>query len=56
MTADRLKVVAIMLCAVLAKTYLGEAVTPVRWIGAPVITLGVVIVGLGDVSSTLHKP
>ena len=42
--------------ALLAKTYLGEAVTPVRWIGALVITLGVVIVGLGDVGPTLHKP
>lgn len=42
--------------ALLAKMYLGEAVTPIRWIGALVITLGVVIVGLGDVGSTLHKP
>jgi len=42
--------------ALLSKMYLGEAVTPIRWIGALVITLGVVIVGLGDVGSTLHKP
>ncbi|HLV79965.1 MAG TPA: DMT family transporter [Chthonomonadaceae bacterium] len=41
--------------ALLAKLYLGEAVTPVRWVGALVITLGVVIVGLGDAGPLLHK-
>lgn len=34
--------------ALLAKYYLGEAVTPIRWVGAFVITLGVVLVGFGD--------
>ncbi len=37
-----------LLGALLAKYYLGEAVTPIRWAGAIIITLGVVIVGFGD--------
>jgi len=37
-----------LLGATLAKFYLGEAVTPARWIGALIITLGVIVVGLGD--------
>lgn len=42
--------------ALLARLYLGETVTPSRWIGALVITLGVLIVGLGGSSSAPHKP
>lgn len=34
--------------AVLAKYYLNEAVTPIRWTGAFIITLGVVLIGVGD--------
>jgi drug/metabolite transporter (DMT)-like permease len=34
--------------ALLAKYYLNEMVTPVRWAGAWIITLGVVLVGVGD--------
>lgn len=37
-----------LLGAMLAKYYLGETVTPIRWAGAIIITLGVVIVGIGD--------
>ena len=37
-----------LLGAILARLYLHEHVTPVRWIGAIVITIGVIIVGLGD--------
>jgi drug/metabolite transporter (DMT)-like permease len=41
--------------ALLAKLYLGETVTPVRWAGALIITVGVIIVGLGD-SGASHTP
>jgi drug/metabolite transporter (DMT)-like permease len=37
-----------LLGALLAKLYLREDVSPVRWLGALVITAGVIIVGLGD--------
>ncbi len=37
-----------LLGAILAKYYLGEAVTLTRWIGTFVITLGVAIVGFGE--------
>ncbi|MDE2126461.1 MAG: EamA family transporter [Armatimonadetes bacterium] len=37
-----------LLGAILARLYLHEHVTAVRWIGAIVITIGVIIVGLGD--------
>ncbi len=37
-----------LLGALLARYYLGENVTPVRWAGALIITIGVIIVGLGD--------
>ena len=37
-----------LLGALLAKYFLGETVTSVRWMGAIIITLGVVVVGLGD--------
>lgn len=36
-----------LLGAVFAHTFLHENVTPTRWIGTLIITLGVVIVGLG---------
>ncbi len=44
-----------LLGAFLARSYLGETVTPTRWVGAAVITLGVVIVGLGEAGGT-HTP
>ncbi len=37
-----------LLGALLAKFYLGETVTTGRWLGALVITAGVIIVGLGE--------
>lgn len=43
-----LSALSYLLGALLAKYYLGETVSPVRWLGAIVITLGVVIVGLGS--------
>jgi len=36
-----------LLGAILAHSYLGETVTLTRWIGASIITLGVVVVGRG---------
>jgi drug/metabolite transporter (DMT)-like permease len=47
-----LSALSYLLGAVLAKCYLGETVTPTRWIGTLVITAGVVIVGLGDAGAT----
>lgn len=44
-----------LLGAFLARSYLGETVTPTRWIGAAVITLGVVIVGIGEAGAA-HNP
>jgi drug/metabolite transporter (DMT)-like permease len=44
-----------LLGATLARYYLGESVTPARWVGALVITVGVVIVGLGD-SGASNRP
>ncbi len=44
-----------LLGALLAKYYLGETVTPGRWLGAAVITLGVLIVAFGGGEAT-HKP
>jgi drug/metabolite transporter (DMT)-like permease len=41
-----------MLGAFLARFYLHETVTPTRWIGAMVIMIGVIIVGLGDAGVT----
>jgi drug/metabolite transporter (DMT)-like permease len=34
--------------AILARYYLAENVTPVRWLGAAIIAFGVGLVGLGD--------
>ena len=45
-----------LLGALLAKYYLGEKVTLVRWIGAIIITVGVVVVGLGDDGASGDKP
>ena len=44
-----------LLGALLARYYLGETVTPVRWVGALVITVGVIIVGVGD-QGAAHTP
>jgi drug/metabolite transporter (DMT)-like permease len=44
-----------LLGALLARFYLHETVTPTRWLGAVVIVIGVVIVGLGE-SGVSHKP
>jgi drug/metabolite transporter (DMT)-like permease len=44
-----------LLGAMLAKYYLHETVTPVRWLGAAIITLGVVVVGMGD-SGASQRP
>ena len=48
--------VSYLLGAILAKYYLGETVTPVRWIGALIITLGVIVVGIGSGSGEPPKP
>ena len=40
--------ISYLLGAVLAKYFLHETVTPSRWIGALIITLGVVVVGFGE--------
>lgn len=37
-----------LLGAILARLYLHEHVSPTRWLGALVITVGVIIVGLGE--------
>lgn len=37
-----------LLGAVLAQVYLRESVSLLRWLGAVIITVGVVIIGLGD--------
>jgi len=44
-----------LLGAILAKYYLGENVTSVRWVGAIIITLGVIVVGFGE-GQSLPKP
>ncbi len=43
-----LTAISYLLGALLAKFYLGEHVSPTRWIGVLVITLGVVVVGFGE--------
>jgi uncharacterized membrane protein len=37
-----------LLGALLSKFYLGETVTPTRWLGVLIITVGVVVVGFGE--------
>ena len=44
--------VSYLLGAALAKYYLHETVTPSRWLGALIITLGVVVVGFGEGGSS----
>ena len=51
-----LTAVSYLIGAILAKYYLGETVTPTRWLGAIIITLGVVVVGLGSGSGEPPKP
>lgn len=43
-----LTAVSYLLGALLARYYLHEHVSPTRWLGALVITVGVMIVGLGE--------
>ena len=43
-----LTAISYLLGATLARFYLHEHVTPTRWIGAIIITLGVIIVGFGE--------
>lgn len=45
-----------LLGALLARFYLHEHVTPTRWLGALIITVGVVIVGLGEGSGRSQIP
>jgi len=40
--------ISYLLGAIFSKYYLHEGVTPTRWIGAIIITLGVIVVGLGE--------
>ncbi len=47
-----LTAISYLLGALLARFYLHEDVTPTRWIGAVVIVIGVVIVGLGDAGAS----
>lgn len=49
-----LTAVSYLLGAALARFYLHEQVTPTRWIGALIITLGVVVVGLGESGGSGH--
>lgn len=43
-----LTAVSYLLGALLAKFYLGEHVSPTRWAGVLIITLGVIVVGFGE--------
>ena len=43
-----LTAISYLLGAALARFYLHENVTPARWLGALIITAGVVVVGLGE--------
>ena len=49
-----LTAVSYLLGAMLARYYLHENVTPTRWIGAIIITVGVIVVGFGE--SGGHAP
>lgn len=44
--------ISYLLGTLLAKYYLGETVTATRWLGVAIITVGVVVVGLGESSVT----
>ena len=43
-----LTAVSYLLGTLLAKYYLGEHVSPTRWAGVLIITLGVIVVGVGE--------
>jgi uncharacterized membrane protein len=43
-----LTAISYLIAAFLARFYLHETVTPTRWLGALIITAGVVVVGLGE--------
>ena len=43
-----LTAISYLLGATLARYYLHEQVTPTRWLGAIIITVGVIVVGLGE--------
>ena len=49
-----LTAISYLLGATLARFYLHEQVTPTRWIGALIITAGVIVVGLGESGGTGH--
>lgn len=43
-----LTAISYLIGATLAKYFLHEHVTPIRWLGAIIITIGVIVVGLGE--------
>jgi drug/metabolite transporter (DMT)-like permease len=49
-----LTAVSYLLGALLARFYLHETVTPTRWLGALIITAGVIVVGLGETGGHGH--
>lgn len=49
-----LTAVSYLLGAVTSKYYLHETVTPVKWIGVLIITLGVIVIGLGSPAGSTH--
>ena len=49
-----LTAVSYLLGALLARYYLNEQVTPTRWLGAIIITAGVIVVGLGEAGRQAH--
>ena len=49
-----LTAISYLLGAVLARFYLHETVTPTRWLGAIIITAGVIVVGLGEAGGHGH--
>lgn len=49
-----LTAISYLLGAALSRFYLHEQVTPTRWIGAVIITLGVVVVGFGESGGSGH--
>ncbi len=49
-----LTAISYLLGATLARFYLHENVTPTRWIGALIITAGVIVVGFGESAGQGH--
>ncbi len=49
-----LTAVSYLLGAVTSKFYLHEDVNPVKWIGVLIITVGVIVIGIGSPSGTTH--